>query len=182
VSIVGYYDLPSVVTVGVATGRIITKQGLPNYSGSSENSQQFWMLATAADATAISQGRTEDVVTPTDWHATTNNKKWVQMHPGGYGKFRPLSYKQQQQVPMFIPGILSHLGSTASLAAQPTAGLYADYAPMICIRLGATVSPVLYFYQLLPEYDEGTSSPDRIRPNDYHATTNKRIWRKLTIG
>ena len=178
IAVLGAVDLSSLVTVGVAVGKVITKNGYPPYPFVYDTAVQFWMLASAADATAISEGRTADIVTPTDWHATTNNKKWVQLHAGGYGSKRPLSLAMEGQVPVYYSNVGALVGTAVyHLQSIVTAGVFVGREPLICVTIGTT----LYFYKLVAGTDT-TSSPTVLRPNDYNATTNAKVWRKLTIG
>jgi len=82
-----------------------------------------------------------------------------------------LGYATEDSIVGSVP-VAALLGESGSVEAIPTTELPTSRV------IGVVLDGRLSFYQLQAGTDD-TTTPGTIRPNDYHATTNTRIWRQV---
>jgi len=168
-------------TTALTTGKVITQMMQVTVSSVSEWILTIWQLTANANTPFLSEGRTADVITPSDYNASTNARKWVRIYPDGFGRLKPLGQTQRASV-------INYATSAAALAALPTVPFLALGQLPVAALCTDRPNPVagtatlpgidkIQFYRLRAEQDFGTSLPvGRIQPNDYNYTTNRVIW------
>lgn len=92
----------------------------------------------------------------------------------------PDEYLLKAQGIVWLPDVTGLVGGTGSdLDSIPTTTLDLGYS-VAMVDEGAS-PPALRFYRL-EESDDATSAPEIIRPDDFEATTNERVWRAYHAG